>query len=81
MFEAMKAFTDALCGEQPHDRMVGPGAEKVRANRRQMMDFLHHFAAVCMKEGAARAMNPGRQGAMVSAVDAAVAKIQRAKLN
>lgn len=56
MFEAMSKFTDAICGEAPHDRMIGPGAEKVRENRRMMMDFLHSFAHKCMREGAARAM-------------------------
>ncbi len=61
MFEAMSRFTDAMCGEPPHRLMIGPGASAVRQQRREMMEFLHRFAAVAMREGAARAMSTPRQ--------------------
>lgn len=57
MFEAMQKMTDAICGEEPSPKMIGPGAEKVRANRRMLMDFLHHLVALSIKDGAARAGN------------------------
>lgn len=58
MFAAMSAMTDAVCGEEPGPRMIGPGAEKVRENRRKMMDFLHRLVHLSMREGAARSHNP-----------------------
>lgn len=64
MFEAMSKMVDAICGEDPHSKMVGPGAERVRRNRRLLFDFLHQLVALSMREGAARATNPGRRTAM-----------------
>ena len=61
MFKSMVTFTDAICGEEPSKSMSGPGANKVRENRKLMMDFLHRFAHLSMREGAARAMNGGRK--------------------
>jgi hypothetical protein len=58
MFEAMTAMTDAVCGEEPPTIYVGPGARKVRENRKLMMDALHKLVHLAMREGAARAMNP-----------------------
>lgn len=60
MFDAMNAMTTAICGEEPSPHMIGPGAEKVRHNRRLMMDFLHKLIHLSMREGAARAMDPHR---------------------
>lgn len=54
MFEAMAKFTDAVCGEEPHRLMIGPGASKTREARRQMMDFLHNLVAMSMRVGGAR---------------------------
>lgn len=54
MFEAMAKFTDAMCGEEPHRLLVGPGASKVRESRRAMMNFLHQLVALSMREGGRR---------------------------
>lgn len=54
MFEAMEKVCDMLCGEKPHPKSLGPAADKVRENRRMLMDFLHTFAALCMREGVNR---------------------------
>ncbi len=56
MFEAMASFTTAVCGEAPLKIEKSPGAERVRANRLAMMDFLHRLVHLSMREGAARAM-------------------------
>ena len=57
MFEAMQAFTSALCGDEPHRMLVGPGANRIREQRRMTMEFLHRFAGLAMREGAARSQN------------------------
>jgi hypothetical protein len=56
MFEAMAKFTDAMCGEEPHKLLIGPGASRVRESRRAMMNFLHQLVAMCMREGGRRAV-------------------------
>lgn len=60
MFEAMKNFTDTVCGEEPLAVEKGTAAENRRAARRYVMDFLHRIVHLSMREGAARAMNPHR---------------------
>jgi hypothetical protein len=62
MFEAMSSFTTAVCGEAPMKIEKSPGAERIRANRLAMMDFMHRLVHLAMREGAARAMNPHRTG-------------------
>lgn len=60
MFKAMAKFTDATAGEDPGKAKRGTTFSKRREARQQVMDFLHHFAALCMREGAARAMQQVR---------------------
>jgi len=57
MFAAMQVFTDAMCGDSPGPLEFSKGSKERRKQRRLMMDFLHSFAALAMREGAARAMN------------------------
>jgi hypothetical protein len=57
MFKVMSSLTDAFCGEEPEKLHTGPGASKVRENRKMMMDVLHRLVHLSMREGAARAMN------------------------
>lgn len=54
MFQAMQAFTDATCGEAPLTVEKSPAAEQRRRARRECMDFLHRFAAACMRDGVGR---------------------------
>jgi hypothetical protein len=61
MFEAMKKFTDAVCGDAPSRLEISPGALARRMKRRLTMDFLHQFAAQCMREGLNRGIIEARQ--------------------
>lgn len=54
MFETMQTFTDAVCGEEPTKLDHGPGAQKRRAHRRMVMDFLHNIIRLSMRVGVAR---------------------------
>lgn len=54
MFAAMQAFVDATIGEEPSKLLVGPGASAIRDRRRVAFQFLHSFAAICMREGVNR---------------------------
>lgn len=74
MFKAMEKFTDMMCGEDP-GKFKGTGAAKIRENRRAMMDFLHNFCAICMRDGAARRDEEVRQAILERA---AVQKIRGA---
>lgn len=64
MFQAMQSFTDALVGEEPTSVEKSGAADRRRSQRRRVMDFLHTFCALSMREGAARAMNPHRGAAI-----------------
>lgn len=64
MFEAMRDFTSAVCGEEPTVFEKSAGAEQVRANRRAVMDFLHRLVHLSMREGAARAMGTHTPGGL-----------------
>lgn len=52
-YEAMVKLTDAVCGEDP-GKSKGVNASAVREKRQLMMNFLHAFCAISMREGAAR---------------------------
>lgn len=54
MFDAMRAFTDAMCGEEPHPMLVGSAANAIRDRRRMCMDWLHQMVTLCMREGVNR---------------------------
>lgn len=56
MYAAMEHFTTAVCGEAPLRIEKSAAAEKVRSNRKNIMDFLHRLVHLSMREGAARAM-------------------------
>lgn len=54
MFEAMTKFTDGLVGEAPHPTDHGRGARKVRQQRAMVMNWLHDFSRLNMREGVGR---------------------------
>lgn len=54
MLEAMKAFTNVLVGEEPLKVETTPAANKLRNDRRRVMDWLHNFCRLSMREGVRR---------------------------
>lgn len=54
MLEAMLKFTDGLVGEAPHPTDHGPGAQKRRQQRGIVMNWLHDFSRLNMREGVGR---------------------------
>lgn len=54
MYKAMCAYTDLACGAAPGKLETTPAAERCRAARQAMMDSLHRFVALAMREGVRR---------------------------
>lgn len=61
MLHAMNALVDALCGEEPHMLMAGPGATQVREKRAMAMTILHDLVRLSMREGVNRAIREARE--------------------
>lgn len=54
MLESMLAFTEAVAGEEPGKHEQSPAANKRRNDRRRVMDWLHNFSRLNMREGVGR---------------------------
>lgn len=54
MLESMLAFTEAVAGEEPTKLEQSPAANERRKQRRMVMDWLHNFSRLNMREGIGR---------------------------